>query len=225
MTVDPVWERIHSTREWGKYPPEALIRFMATRFRDRPERKDVKILDLCCGLGSAAWLFAREGFQTSAIDAAPSAIRRLSDRLAAEGLHADLHVGDVVTSLPDIFQPRTFDVVVEVRSLCALPRAEAQKVSADVASLLKPGGCFFSMTFDVTCWGHGLGTQVEPHGFTDIPEGPFKGMGFARFEPRERLPALYEPLKIVSLESSGYTLGGGEHAIKEWVVQCEHRHR
>ena len=223
MTVDPIWERIHATREWGKYPPEELVRFAATRFGSSV-RKDIRILDVGCGFGSGTWLLAREGFDTSAIDGSASAIRRLSERLAAEALSAKLHVGDIVTRLPDLFQPESFDAIVEITCLCTLPRAEAAQVVRQAARLLKPGGRLFSMTFDVESWGHGLGIEVEPHGFTNIPEGPFKDRGFARFDAEENLAELYHPLSITSLESSTRSLLNRTRTIKQWVIECEHVH-
>ena len=36
---DLVWEQIFRRREWGKYPPEHVVRFVMTGFRSVPERK------------------------------------------------------------------------------------------------------------------------------------------------------------------------------------------
>ena len=50
-TIDPAWEKIHSTREWGQYPSEHIIRFVARNYyaKDRPS---IKICDF--GMGGGA---------------------------------------------------------------------------------------------------------------------------------------------------------------------------
>ncbi len=221
MTVDPIWEEIHSSREWGKYPPEELVRFVARRYYGSENRKAVRILDLGCGLGSGVWYFCREGFSASGIDSSPSAIDRLERRLEAEGLTADLHVGDIVHSLPGFFHPESFDAITEVTCLYCLPFSEAKSVVRQAANLLKPGGCFFAMTFDVATWGFGLGRQVEPNSFADITEGPLKDRGFARFYARHELDDLFSALPIVSVESTTRTLQNERNVVKHWVVECQ----
>ena len=38
-----------STRDWGGYPPEELVRFVARNFFSAPDRKRVKILEIGYG--------------------------------------------------------------------------------------------------------------------------------------------------------------------------------
>ena len=45
------WEKIHSTQEWGRYPSETVIRFIARNYY-KTEREKIKILDLGCGAGA-----------------------------------------------------------------------------------------------------------------------------------------------------------------------------
>lgn len=40
------WETVHSTQEWGMYPTEHVIRFIARNYYNVPEREKIKILDL-----------------------------------------------------------------------------------------------------------------------------------------------------------------------------------
>ena len=42
------WEKIHSTQEWGRYPSETVIRFIARNYY-KTEREKIKILDFGCG--------------------------------------------------------------------------------------------------------------------------------------------------------------------------------
>lgn len=59
------WEKIHSTQEWGRYPSETVIRFIARNYY-KTEREKIKILDFGCGAGAHTWYLAREGFDVYA---------------------------------------------------------------------------------------------------------------------------------------------------------------
>ena len=61
MNCDPLWETIFSTRAWGRYPSEDLIRFCAQRFYGLQPRSDVRLLEVGFGTGANLWYFAREG--------------------------------------------------------------------------------------------------------------------------------------------------------------------
>lgn len=49
-SFDNVWEEIHSTTEWGQYPSEHVIRFVARNYYKK-DRANTKILDFGCGGG------------------------------------------------------------------------------------------------------------------------------------------------------------------------------
>src|SRR3990172_5598605 len=111
---DSCWEVVYQTQEWGKYPPEELVRFIARNFYKVPKRKEVKILDLGCGTGSATWYIAREGFSAYGIDGSETAIKIVKQRFQNEKLNGDFKVGDIIKlDYPDSF----FDCVVDVMSL------------------------------------------------------------------------------------------------------------
>jgi len=112
---DPAWEQIFSSKEWGEYPPEHVIRFVARNFYGVPDRKEVRLLEPGCGPGANVWFMAREGFTVSGIDGSATSIKQASERLTREGLAADLRVGDFST-LP--WPGSRFDGVVENVSLC-----------------------------------------------------------------------------------------------------------
>jgi tRNA G46 methylase TrmB len=56
---DPVWESIFQERDWGKYPGEELIRFVARNFYSFEDRKSVKLLEVGCGTGANLWFMAK----------------------------------------------------------------------------------------------------------------------------------------------------------------------
>src|SRR3989338_11176865 len=96
MSWDKTWEKVFSSKEWGKYPPEVLVRFVARNYYAAPDRSKIKILDLGCGTGAATWYMAREGFSVVGIDGSKTAIKIARRRFKAEKLKADFKNGDIV---------------------------------------------------------------------------------------------------------------------------------
>jgi SAM-dependent methyltransferase len=95
-----------------------------------------------CGLGDDAELLAARGVRVTAFDVSETAIawaRRLHPASPVRYEVADLFV------LPPAWRG-TFDLVVEVYTLQALPRSVRPAAAAAIASLLAPGGRLFVFT-------------------------------------------------------------------------------
>lgn len=80
------WEKIHREQEWGKYPSENVIRFIARNYYNT-EREKIKILDFGCGGGAHTWFLARERFDVYAFDGSPTAVEKAKEYLNIEGYH------------------------------------------------------------------------------------------------------------------------------------------
>jgi len=214
---DPVWESVFRAQEWGKYPPEHAIRFVARNWYGAPNRKAVRLLDLGCGPGACTWYMAREGFSVSAIDGSSTAIERLQARLREEGLSADAQVGDYL-GLP--WPDATFDGVVDNVSLCCNTYQNCVAAVAEVRRVLKPGARFLSANFTPRTWGYGLGRRLGPSEFTDIREGPLAGKGLSLFMDDSQARVLYAAFEDVVTELLTYTVGGMQHMIELRIVTC-----
>lgn len=212
---DPIWDQIFGRQEWGKYPSEYVIRFVAQRWYGRADRSTVRLLDLGSGPGACTWYMAREGFNVSAIDGSRTGIERLRARLAAEKLAAEARVGDFVR-LP--WPGSSFDGVIDNVSLCANPYSACQAAVAEVHRVLKPGGWFLSASFTPQTWGYGKGTELEPNTFVDITEGPLTGRGRALFMDRSQLEALFRPFGDVAIDTLTWTMERMKHIIELWIV-------
>jgi len=214
---DPVWESIFRNKEWGKYPPEHVVRFVARTFADAADRGKVRLLEIGCGPGANVWFIAREGFSVCGIDGSPTAVDRAKKRLASEGLTADLRVGDF-GQLP--WPDSAFDGVIENVSLYCNPQAAIERALSEVHRVLRPGAPFLSSFFSDRTWGYGTGNMVEPDGFMDLREGPLAGAGFCLFLNRDRVSELFRAFTDLAVERISRTLNGERHLVEQLVITC-----
>ncbi len=200
---DPVWESIYASREWGKYPPEELIRFIARNFYSVSDRRAVRILDLGCGSGAATWYVAREGFSAFGIDGSASAISRAQARFKNEGLAGTFTVGDMV-SLP--YSADFFDAVIDICAIQHNTLSHAKKIGEEVFRVLKPGGKIFSMLISNA-------SRFAPD------TNPFEGKGFVHCYTKEEVSALFAHFKNLTIDTSTYTDLG--NVVSHFVVRAE----
>jgi SAM-dependent methyltransferase len=218
MTWDPIWEEIFRQRDWGKYPPEELIRFMARCYYTVPDRKQVKVLEIGCGMGANVWYLAREGFDAHGIDGSPTVIEKARRRMQQEGVSATFHVGDVNTLL-DFYHGQRFDLIIDVGCLVCNKLREVHNIVAQALELLKPGGRLFSMVVARGSYGDGSGREIEPGTFMDATEGVLAGRGLMHLFTLEEVEELFRGLTDVRIEYSEYSVENRKHRVKHWVAE------
>lgn len=216
---DQLWEAMFKARDqWGRYPPEELVRFMARHYYPVPDRRSVRVLEVGCGPGAGpGWFVAREGFSYAGIDGSATAIERTRRRFLEDRLEADLRIGDA-QSLP--WEEGRFDCVIDIACLQCNAAAPAARIIDEIHRVLKPGGRHFSITTRPGCWGDGLGRRVDEASYTDLTEGPFARMGVVRFSTDAQLRALYRRFDDIELEHSTRSLDAGRHEVANWVLSC-----
>ena len=135
MSWDPVWERIFRERaDWGKYPPEELIRFVAKHYYQAPNRSAVRVLETGCGPGGGpGWYLAREGFKYAGIDGSPTAIEKAKLRFEGEKLSGEFVTG-YLDDLP--WADNSFDCVVDVACL----QCNTEAGSKEIVSVIESAG-------------------------------------------------------------------------------------
>ena len=168
-----LWEGIFSSREWGKYPSETLIRFIARNFYNVSDRKAINILELGLGTGTNLWFCAREGFTVSGIEWSKAGVDRFLKRMDDEGLKdriKDIKIGDYYTML-DEFEDESFDAIF-LKSL----------------TKLKKGGKFYSshIAKGILGFDESLGEYYEPK------EGIYQHVGKLRFEDEQSIAMLFK---------------------------------
>lgn len=103
-----------------------------------------KILELGCGAGDVALLFAEKGYQVSGIDIAPSAIAWAREKALKLGLKADFKVGDVRNL--GRWEDGSFDAVIDGHCLHCIIGNDRTEVLKEAYRVLKPGGLFYVST-------------------------------------------------------------------------------
>ena len=192
-SISPQWEKIHSTRGWGQYPSEPVIRFVARNFYSK-ERDRIKILDFGCGGGSHTWYLAREGFDVYAFDGAASAVKNTREKLEREKLSANVRVMDAMEiDYPDNF----FDAVIDNFVIYLNKQDLIKQIYHQIYKILKPGGKIFTSCITPETDGYGTGEAIEERTFYNTTEGCSKGEGIIHFTTADELRDC--------LEGSGFT--------------------
>jgi SAM-dependent methyltransferase len=216
MGWDPVWEKVFNSQNWGKYPAEDFIRFIASNFYKVSDRKKVRILEVGCGPGANLWFMAREGFSVYGIDGSEHAIHSAHERLDFEcpGWNGELVVGDMV-ELP--FDEDFFDAVVDNEAVYCNSFNESRLIYQEMARVCRGGGELFSRTFGIGCWGDKTGQSVG-HNAWIVAEGPMEGKGYTRFTDVSEVVELIHPFTLEAIEILSRTVGNRAHQITELLI-------
>lgn len=212
---DTIWDEVFKSQEWGKYPSESLIQFVARNFY-KSERGDIRILEVGCGTGANLWYISREGFQAYGVDGSDVAIKKANDRMISENLIVNLQVADIV-NLP--FSNNFFDLVIDVECIYCNNSENTKIILEEIKRVLKPDGKFYSRTFSDKMF---IGTNIKENiylEYLDVEDGPLKGKGFVRLSSKDSINDLYgRCFKIESIDYLEYTQYNEKYLIKEWVI-------
>ena len=218
MSWNSMWDDVFASNEWGKYPAESLIRFIARNYYKKV-RKNIRILEVGCGPGANVWYFSREGFDSFGIDGSAVAIDKARARLQSENLKGSLEVGDIV-NLP--YADGLFDCVVDIECLYCNNVENTSRILKEIHRVLKPGGQLFSKSFSSDIFIGNNPEKINEFEFQNITEGPLSGNKFVRLSNKETIKEIYgKYLSVVSTDHELYTMGNGEAQVSEWNIICE----
>jgi pimeloyl-ACP methyl ester carboxylesterase/SAM-dependent methyltransferase len=114
-------------------PNQTLVDWLAGR--DGSGRRAVVV---GCGLGMEAGYAQQLGYRTTAFDISPTAVKLAQER----NPDVDFHVADLFELPPEWSQ--AFDLVIEMFTVQALPRAYRERATRAVADLVAPGGTLYT---------------------------------------------------------------------------------
>lgn len=199
--IDPKWNEIFSSREWGGYPDTDLIRFMAAHFYDSKCRKDLSVLEVGCGPGANLRYLAEQGFGIFGVDGSPKAIEHAKSYLSQyfkSGSFNHLLVGDIASMQ---FMDATFDAVIDIESVYANSVEDSLIIYKEILRVLKPGGRLFVKTF-----APGTHDSIFPEGT------------FYRVSDISQMNMLLEDFKIENLDVLSRTANNTKTFIREWLI-------
>jgi SAM-dependent methyltransferase len=136
-------ERYGPAQEETRYRLEPEI----ARFADFPAGRGRDVLEIGVGMGADLLRWVRAGARATGVDLTERAVRLTGERLAAEGLHAELRVADA-EALP--FADASFDLVWSWGVLHHTPRSE--RALREAARVLRPGGRYAVMVYHRRSW-------------------------------------------------------------------------
>lgn len=144
VSTKEFWQRLYEKGRtgWDLGGPTPVFRRLVEEGRFQPERMIV----LGAGRGYDARLFARHGYQVTAVDFAPAAVAALRARNDPEAPLAVINA--------DIFDLNSmlfgaFDYVLEYTFYCAIDPQRRAEYAAIVSDLLAPGGRFIGLAFPI----------------------------------------------------------------------------
>jgi hypothetical protein len=214
---DAVWESIFSSRAWGRYPGEDLIRFVAREAFPAQDRASLKALEVGCGPGANLWFLANEGIPFDAIDGSPSAVAQAKARLDQEkpGWKGRIATGNFCR-LPDDF--RDYNFVLDSEAIYCNDFDESAKLIADIQERLVAGGAFWSRTFAPGTWGVESGKRVG-RDYWLASEGPLAGKGPVRLTPLQSVAELYGAgWASIEIGEIARHDGNPQQLVREWII-------
>lgn len=169
-TFDATWEQIHSSRQWGQWPSEDVIRFISRNVATpRVGEIPPRVLDAGCGIGPVLWFLASVGVDAYGFDGSEAAVTAAQDLLRSKQLLASVLVADA-GSLP--YEDDFFDVVVDNGMITGNSLPNSRIILREVHRVMKQGGLFFSTKlFSRLTSSYGHGVAVEPHTFQSAENG------------------------------------------------------
>jgi 2-polyprenyl-3-methyl-5-hydroxy-6-metoxy-1,4-benzoquinol methylase len=215
MAFDKTWEKILKNQNWGKYPSEDIIRFIASTFNSATDRSKLRVLDLGCGGGAHTWFLAREGFDTYAIDGSQSGIKQAKVLLNQDRLVANLAVGDFTRlDYPEAY----FDAIIDSLSIQHNPMQNIQDIHRQIMTLLKPGGSFCGVMSNTLTSGWNDAEKLEENTYKNFKSGPIQKDLLVHFFTESEVLELMSGYEEVTLERIIRTVNRGEDQYGYFVT-------
>ena len=132
-----------------------------------------KVLDLGCGLGRHSILFAKKGFDVSAIDLSCDAVAHLKSWAEREKVTVSATVGDMI-NLP--YDDNSFDCVFSYHVISHTDTVGAKRIISEIKRVLKPKGeVFLTMcSKDEVTFSAGKYPKLDENTVIFTDEGPEK---------------------------------------------------
>lgn len=209
MAQKKVWDKEYSNNKlitMSDKPQNDFLNFLKYLKKEQKiSVRNLKILDLGCGVGKNSNYLAKLDNYVSAIDISSVAIKEAQKRAEKLNLRINYIISSIGSKYP--FSDESFDLVIDVISSNSLNEEERNIYLAETKRVLKPGGHFFVRT---------LKKEGDKNAKNLLKDSPgkekntyiMKGLGLIErvFEEKEIIEMYSKYFKILKLQKkSAYT--------------------
>ena len=181
----------------------------------------IRVLDLGCGLGRHSLLFARNGFEVTAIDASAKAIAFLTEESERQGLDIRCDVGDM-HDLP--YDGDSFDCVFAYLCISHTDTSRVGRIFEGIRRVLKEGGAVFMTLCSKDTWSFTSSgyPRIDDNSLVKT-EGAEAGLPhfYVDREDIEQLMEGFELVNVRHIDDCYYQ--GGWHNSKHYFIEAVNR--
>lgn len=212
-TAHRAWEGLWQTKEgradWLDAEPDVVAAAEAV-----VKRGGGRVLDLGCGIGRHALIFAALGLETYALDGSPAGLAHLEDSARTGGLRIRTSLG-LMTELP--FPEAQFDYLLAFNVIYHGDPQVVRRAIAEIHRVLKPGGLYQGTMLSKRNVNFGRGREIAPDTYV-IEEEEEKNHAHFYCNAGELLE-LFAGFDLLSLEDREHAKPGSWH----WHLTAERK--
>ncbi len=162
MIQKEIWNKKHA-ESLGKY--HKVTDFARLVYFNFMKNRKGKVLDLCCGKGADAIFFHNKGFNVTAIDFSPEAIKQFNEAQRRYEIFVSNLVKDITEPLQ--FEEGHFEFIYTRLGLHYFTDKELKKIFPEVNRVLKTNGLLMMQVKSVNDKEYGIGKKIEKDMFED----------------------------------------------------------
>ena len=218
MTESKAWDWQKESNPIWLEPCEESY-FLCSRWKKKGMQS---LLDLGCGLGRHAILFAREGFDVTAADLSEDAVGHLREWQKNEGLHIDTVRCDM-KKLP--FQDGTFDCLWAYHVISHTDTPGCLEIMSEIHRVLKADGeTYFTLcSKESRNFREAVFPHIDENTLVKTDDGPEKNVPhfYANLDDVIKLLGSFEIISIRHIEDCIF--GGQYHDGKHFFINARKR--
>lgn len=204
-----LWQTLQGRADWLDAEPDVVAAAEAL-----VQKGGGRVLDLGCGIGRHALIFAALGLETYALDGSPAGLAHLEECALTGGLRIRTCLGQM-TALP--FPEGHFDYLLAFNVIYHGDPDVVRQVIAEIRRVLKPGGLYQGTMLSRRNANYGRGREIAPNTYV-IEEDEEKSHAHFYCDAGELLH-LFAGFDLLSLEDREQTGPGSWH----WHLKAERK--
>ena len=188
-----IWNNLRKEgKHLTKYPYDFVVSFVFRYAPKNKPKKDIKVLDIGCGIGNHLWFLAKEGFDAYGIDGSKIAIEFAKKLLKEFGVNAKLKLHDFTKPFP--FEKNFFDLIIDRSALTCISYKDMKRTLDEIHRILKPGGYFLFTPYSKHHTSY-TKSKNKKSSFINVESGSLKGTGWVCFYDENDIKNIIDPNK------------------------------